>query len=100
MGNLKATSTLPELKNELEFLSGERNELEQRFLGLKSGDSKAISVREKTDMQRSWKLWSYKVSGRRKAFMELWQTLSENLPDLKTKDEIWDKLGLETPTYT
>ena len=100
LSNLKATSTLPELKNDLKLLTSERTDLEQRLSGLKSGDTKAISTEEKMDIERSWKLWSYKVNGRKKAFMELWQTLSENLPDGRNKDEIWDELGLETPKYT
>lgn len=83
----------------MECLVKENDDLEHRLAGLKSGNTKAISAGEKVDMERSWKLWSYKVNGRKKAFMGLWQTLSEYLPDGKSKDEIWEELGLETPNH-
>jgi 26S proteasome regulatory subunit, ATPase 3, interacting protein len=95
---LNAIASISELKSDIVALSEEKVQLEQRLTSLQSGTSKTVSAEEKAEVDKSLKLWIYKEKLRKKACMELWGTLYENLPEGKTKEEFWDELGLEKPT--
>ena len=100
LADLRATATLAELKEQLIVLTQEKDSLNHRLTESKSRTTKVISNEEKTEVEASWKLWSYKAKARKKAFMELWNVLADNLPETKTKDELWEELGLEMPANT
>ena len=97
LADLKAEATLDELKDQLVLLTQEKDSLNHHLTQFKSRTTKVVSKEEKTEVEASWKLWSYKAKARKKAFMELWNALADNLPETKTKDELWEELGLEMP---
>lgn len=86
---LNATMSTSELKSDIGTLEKEKAELAERLSGLQAGTTEAISAEEKAEVDKSWKLWNYRAGARKKACLELWGTVCENLPEGKTKMELW-----------
>ena len=89
LNTLNAAISIPELRTCIDALHVEIGELSDRLSALRTGQTKAISAEEKTEVDKSWKLWSYKANTRKKGCMELWGAICENLPEGKTKHELW-----------
>ena len=89
LSTLNATFSTPELKGNMASLQKEAGELSGRLIALKEGKTQAVSAEEKAEVDKSWKLWNYKASARKKACMELWGVVCENLPEGKTKQDLW-----------
>ena len=94
LSTLNATVSTTELRASAAALEEEKAELVERLAGLKAGTTKAVSAEERAEAERSWKLWGYRASARKKACLELWGMVCEGLPDSKTGEELWVREGL------
>ena len=96
LSTLNATVSIPELRVSVEALKREVEELSGRLKALEAGQTKSISAEEKAEVDKSWKLWTYKANTRKKGCMDLWGAICENLPEGKTKQDLWVDMT-ETP---
>ena len=88
-GALSATMTTSELQTTVEGLEQEKRELLSRLQPLKAGTVQAVSATERNKVEKDYKIWSYRAASRRKICMELWAILTQDLPEGKTKEELW-----------
>lgn len=87
--SMNATLSTEELRSSVSILEHERKEILGRLNPLRSGDVKPVMPEEKEAVDREWTQWSRKAGVRKKIFMELWEFCTEELPEGKTKRELW-----------
>ncbi|MCJ1375822.1 hypothetical protein MMC20_007059 [Loxospora ochrophaea] len=97
-GNLNAlcsTSSVSDLRSTLAALASEKERLLTRLGPLRSGNVSTVSTAESLAVDKSWKDWSSHANARRKICMNIWGEIVEALPEGKTKEELWEELGME-----
>lgn len=87
--SMNATLSTEELRSSVSILEHERKEILGRLNPLRSGDVKPVMPEEKEAVDREWTQWSRKAGVRKKIFMELWEFCTEELPEGKTRRELW-----------
>lgn len=87
--SMNATLSTEELRSSVSILEHERKEILGRLNPLRSGDVKPVMPEEKEAVDREWTQWSRKAGVRKKIFMELWEFCTEELPEGKTRGELW-----------
>lgn len=93
--SVNATLSTEELRSSVSLLDLERNEIKARLGPLRTGNVKPVLPEEKEAVDKAWREWSRKASGRKKICMELWAVSTEEMEPGKTKEELWEELGLE-----
>ena len=86
---LNATMSTQDLQARLAGLEAEQKALLARLGPLRSGNVKPVSAEEKAVADKEWKLWTSRANVRKKICMEVWAHLTEELPEGKTKEELW-----------
>ena len=86
---LNATMSTQDLQSGISGIEAERKGLLARLGPLRSGDVKPVSAMEKAAADKDWKLWRSRANVRKKICMEVWAHLTEELPEGKTKEELW-----------
>lgn len=86
---LNATMSTQDLESRIAGLEAEQKALLARLGPLRSGNVKPVSAEEKAAADKDWKLWTYRANVRKKICMELWAHLTEEMPEGKTKEELW-----------
>lgn len=86
---LNATMSMQDLQSGIACLGAEQKALLARLGPLRSGNVKPVSAEEKEAADKDWKLWTRRASVREKICMEVWAHLTEELPEGKTKEELW-----------
>ena len=89
LASVNATMSTDELRSNVYSLETEKTELLARLALLRKGDVKPVSIEQKAEVNHLWGLWKRKADGRKMIAMELWAIGTDNLPDGKTKADVW-----------
>ena len=87
--NVNATLSTQELRDSVSILEHETKEILQRLGPLRSGNVKPVLPEEKDAVDREWGQWSRKAAVRKKICLELWGFCTEEVPEGKTREELW-----------
>lgn len=87
--SVNATLSTEELRHSVAVLEHEQKEILGRLGPLRSGNVKPVLPEEKGAVDREWSQWSRKAGTRKKICMELWEFCTEEVPEGKTKGELW-----------
>jgi len=86
---MNATMSTNELQAGISGYEAEQQGLLARLGPLRSGNVKPVSAEEKAAVDKDWRLWNYRSNIRKKICMEVWGHLTEELPEGKTREELW-----------
>ncbi|MCJ1358118.1 MAG: hypothetical protein MMC33_008116 [Icmadophila ericetorum] len=92
---LNTTMSIQDLKNGILIAKTTKHALLERLALLRSGNAKPVSAEEKEEADHAWKVWSRHAAVRKKICMDVWDYATEELPEGKTKEELWEERGLE-----
>ena len=84
-----ATQSVEDVKSAIITLESERKEVLDRLGPLRSGNVKAISAKEKEEVEKSLHEWSRKAAARKKICMDLWGFCTEEMQEWQTEEELW-----------
>ncbi len=87
--SVNATLSTDELRSSVTLLEHEKKEVLGRLGLLRSGNVKPVQPEEKEVVDREWVQWSRKAGVRKKICLELWEFCTEEVPEGKTKEELW-----------
>ncbi|MCJ1285068.1 hypothetical protein MMC26_004406 [Xylographa opegraphella] len=86
---LNATMSTEDIRANLVALEAQKKDILSRLNPLRSGSVKLVSPQVKAEVDQAWKLWNSRANTRKKICMELWAVLTEEMPEGKTKEELW-----------
>ena len=89
---LSATMTTQDLRAGVLSLEGEKASILNRLGPLRAGNVKPVSPEEKAEVGQAWKTWSRHAAGRKRICMNLWEFVTEELPEGKTKEDLWVRI--------
>ena len=89
---LSATMSTQDLRAGVLFLEGEKANILNRLGPLRAGNIKPVLPDEKAEVDQAWKTWSRHAAGRKKICMNLWELVTEELPEGKTKEDLWVRI--------
>ncbi|KAL6721205.1 hypothetical protein ACLMJK_000307 [Lecanora helva] len=92
--SVNATPSTEELRSDISLLELEKKEIVERLEKLRSGNVKPVSPEEKEAVDKEWGQWSRKAGRRKKICMELWGLCTQELPEGKTRGELWVGVAL------
>ncbi|KAI9783639.1 MAG: hypothetical protein M1835_003764 [Candelina submexicana] len=95
LSTLKTTMSTHDLREAVHALELELKTIEARLSPLRSGNVVPVSAEERALVEKEWREVKRVVEVRRKGCMSLWADLSEQLPEGTTREELWERLGLE-----
>ena len=87
--SVDATLSTEELSNGVSVLEHEIEEILRRLGPLRMGKVKGVLPEEKEAIDRERSQWIRKARIRKKICMELWDLCTEELPEGKTKGDLW-----------
>ena len=86
-----AAPTTEELMGLIEKLRGENEGKKERLRGFKEGSVRQVSTEEVEKAEREFRYWGLKRRVRKEAFLALEGMLLDGM----TKEEIWERAGIE-----
>ena len=86
---LNATMSTQDLQAGLIALDAQKKDILSRLHPLRSGSVKPVSAYEKAEADQAWRLWDSRAKTRKKICMEVWALVTEEIPEEKTKEELW-----------
>ncbi|MCJ1388970.1 hypothetical protein MMC18_001822 [Xylographa bjoerkii] len=93
---LNATMSTHDLRASLIALEAQKKDILFRLNPLRSGSVKTVSPQEKAEVDQAWKLWNSRANTRKKICMEVWAVVTEEMPEGKTKEELWVRKPAQT----
>ena len=87
--SVNATLSTEELRSSVSILEHEKKEISERLEPLRSGSVKPVLPEEKEAVDSEWSQWARKAASRKKICMELWECCTEEVPEGKTKADLW-----------
>jgi hypothetical protein len=88
---IKSAPTSSDLAAMIETIRSENAAKREKLRGFKDGSIKQVSKEEMEGVEKEWKYWNGKRRVRKSAF----EAVEDQLRDGMTKEEIWEKAGLE-----
>ena len=89
LANVSATLSTEEIRAIVTNLELEHTEILARSAPLRTGSVKPVLPEEKEQTERAWNQWSNKAALRKKICMEMWSYASWEMPEGKTRDDLW-----------
>ena len=86
---LNATMSAQDIRASLEALGAQKKDILSRLNPLRSGRVKPVSPQEKAEVDQAWRLWNSRANTRKNICMEVWAIVTEEMPEGKTKEELW-----------
>ena len=86
---MNATLSTSELYSAVQYLEADKAEVLTRLAPLRKGDMKPVSAEEKAAAERLHAFWMRKSASRKKIASELWSLATAEMPEGKSKDELW-----------
>ena len=86
---LSASMSTTDLRASLLGIHAQRQAILTRLEPLRSGTVKPVFPKEKAEVDQAWKIWNHRASTRKKICMEVWAMATEEMPEGKTKEELW-----------
>ena len=90
--SVNATLSTEELRSSVSLLEHEKNEVLGRLGPLRAGNFNPVSPREKEAVESEWSQWYRKLAARKKICLEMWEICTEEVPEGKTKAELWVRI--------
>ena len=90
--NLNATMSTQDIRNSVAAIEIEKNSSLKRLDLLRTGNVTPVSSEERAVVDQEHKVWTRHVAVRKKICMNLWAYVTEELPEGKTKEELWVRL--------
>ena len=90
--SINAQMSTEELRSSVSLLELEKKELLGRLEPLRSGNVKPVSLKEKETVENEWSQWSRKSAARKKICIELWDLCTDEVPEGKTRGELWVRI--------
>ena len=94
--SVNATLSTEELRSSVTILELETQEAESRLESLRSGNVKPVQPEEKEAVDRQWGQWARTAGIRQKICMDLWGFCTEEMPEGKTKEELWVRVAISS----
>ncbi|KAJ0417192.1 Tat binding protein 1-interacting protein-domain-containing protein [Aspergillus carlsbadensis] len=95
LSSLNALPLLSELRAEIEKLDSEKESLAASLAKVHGDGELKVSPQETEAVRKDWKLWQVQARVRARICRDLWLKCSETLPEGTTREELWERLGLE-----
>ncbi|KAH6721101.1 Tat binding protein 1-interacting protein-domain-containing protein [Leptodontidium sp. MPI-SDFR-AT-0119] len=95
LSTLRSAPTTFELASDVERIRSENQAKSEKLRGLKEGIVKTVTTEEVEKVEKDLKYWGNKRLIRRRAF----ENLEGVLRDGMSKEDIWDKAGIEGDVY-
>ncbi|KAL2782496.1 Tat binding protein 1-interacting protein-domain-containing protein [Aspergillus keveii] len=95
LSSLNAVPLLSELRAEIEKLESEKESLAASLAKVHGDCEVNVSPQESEAVRKDWKLWQVQARVRARICRDLWLKCSETLPEGTTREELWERLGLE-----
>ena len=89
ISSVNATLGTPDLRLHVEELEADKMAMLTRLGPLRKGEVKPVKAEEKIEVDRSLRAWKRMADARKMIALELWSVSSEEIPEGKTKDELW-----------
>ncbi|MCJ1437205.1 hypothetical protein MMC27_006591 [Xylographa pallens] len=93
---LNATMSTQDIRASLVALGAQKTDILSRLNPLRSGSVKPVPPQEKAEVDQAWTLWSSRANTRKKICMEVWAVVTEEMPEGKTKEELWVRKPAQT----
>ena len=77
----------------VEKLRAENKGKEEKLRGFKEGEVKEVSKEDMERVEKEWRYWSGKRTGRKRAFEELEDVIL--VSGTMTREELWERAGIE-----
>lgn len=87
--HLNATISTQDLRAGLLAVDAQKKDILVRLDPLRSGSVKPVLPEEKAVVDQAWKLWNTRANTRKKICLEVWAIVTEEMPEGKTKEELW-----------
>ena len=87
--NLNATMSTQDIRDSLAAIEIEKDSILRRLDLLRSGNVTPVSSEERAAVDQAYKVWTRHAVVRKKICMNLWNLVTEELPEGKTKEELW-----------
>lgn len=97
---LNATMSIQDLKTGILSAETTKEALQERLAPLRSGNVKPVSAEEKEEADHAWRVWSRHAAVRKKVCMNVWDYVTEELPEGKMKEELWVRRARVRHHYT
>ncbi|KAL4907618.1 hypothetical protein BDW74DRAFT_147855 [Aspergillus multicolor] len=89
LNSLNAIPLLSELRLEIEKLEDEKKSLAAHLAKVHGDNSVEMSLQEKDNVRKDWKMWQNQRRARARICCDLWRKCSETLPEGLTGEELW-----------
>lgn len=87
--SLQATMSTQDLRGGLAALETEKQEVLARLGPLRAGIVRPVPPKERAAVDQAWKVWNQQANIRKKICLEVWACVTEEMPEGKTKEELW-----------
>ena len=95
LNTLKSAPTTTELAAMVNTLAKENKERAEKLRGFQNGSVKMVTREEMEKVEKDFKYWGKKRVARKNAFLALEGNLLEGM----TREEIWERVGIEEDTF-
>ncbi|KAJ9210082.1 hypothetical protein DTO166G4_8343 [Paecilomyces variotii] len=92
MGN---TVSFADLEQNVSKLEDETRSIHLRLKELCNDNTAEVSMEEKAQTEKEWKMWQRHAAVRERICRHLWERCTEVMSEDTTKEELWESLGLE-----
>ncbi|KAL9586119.1 MAG: hypothetical protein Q9212_001100 [Teloschistes hypoglaucus] len=92
---LEAEPSTTDMRAKVIALELEKEELADRLRRLRAGEVKPVSSAEREALEADLAEWKGKAQRRKSIFWDMLAMAQEGLAEVKTKEQLWEELGLE-----
>lgn len=90
---VNATQSIGDLRKNVQTIEQERMETLNRLGSLRQGNVRRVLPQERQAVDDEWRGWKGRAGRRQKIGIELWEMCTEELPESRTKAEIWVRIS-------
>ncbi|KAI4260913.1 MAG: hypothetical protein LQ352_000068 [Teloschistes flavicans] len=92
---LDAEPSVMEIRANVMILELEKEELADRLRRLQAGEAKPVPSADREAVEAEVTEWKRKAQRRKKIFWDMWAMAQDGLSEIKSKEQLWEELGLE-----
>jgi len=86
---LEAKPRLSALRQDIQRLEEEKEEIQARLGTLRDSDTVQLSLEERSKLEEEWRQWQRHAAIRRRICLDLWARCTELLPENTSSSELW-----------
>ncbi|KAL2836677.1 Tat binding protein 1-interacting protein-domain-containing protein [Aspergillus pseudoustus] len=95
LSSLNAVPLLSELRAEIQKLEEEKEFLSAKLADVHGDSEVNVSPLEMEAARKDWKYWQGQARVRARICRDVWHKCTEMLPEGTSREELWERLGLE-----